>query len=290
MGVNYGGGAKGAASGAAVGTAILPGWGTAIGAGVGGLVGLFGGGGGGGMDRSAQAEQRYGGINQTNYNVPGYSGMFNNYTDAANRFGAQGSSFRGDQVGLGRTLSREAQGRGVGQQLVQQQARDMADRASAQQFAAVGGARPGMQAMAARNAMLGSAMAQSEVGGQSALASGQMTLGAQNAYGNFLQGARGGDMQQQQQNNQAQLQAWQQQQALAGMQQAGNMGYEANRANRYGALLGQNQPTDTEKYLGLIGGAASAYAATRGAQQPAYNGGNTGNHPASGADFDPYRY
>lgn len=288
MAVDYSGGAKGAASGAAVGTAILPGWGTAIGAGVGGLYGMFGGGGGGSLDRSAQAEQRYGGVDYRNFQVPGYNGMFNNLGNAANRFGGQGSSFRGDQVGLGNTLRNEANGNGVGQQLVRQQARDMADRASAQQFAAVGGARPGMQAMAARNAMLGSAMAQSEVGGQSAMASGQMTLGAQNAYGNFLQGARGGDMQQQQQNNQAQLQAWQQQAQLAGMQQNGNMGYEANRAQRYGAMLGQNQPTDTEKYLGMLQGAASAYTATRANgtnQQP------TGaRHPASGADFNPYNY
>lgn len=41
---DWGGGAKGAVGGAAMGTAILPGWGTAIGAGIGGLVGLFGGG------------------------------------------------------------------------------------------------------------------------------------------------------------------------------------------------------------------------------------------------------
>lgn len=40
---DWGSGAKGAASGAAMGTAIMPGWGTAIGAGIGGLYGLFGG-------------------------------------------------------------------------------------------------------------------------------------------------------------------------------------------------------------------------------------------------------
>lgn len=43
MGLNWSGGASGAASGAAAGTAINPGWGTAIGAGLGGLAGLFGG-------------------------------------------------------------------------------------------------------------------------------------------------------------------------------------------------------------------------------------------------------
>ena len=43
MGVNWGAGASGAASGAAMGTTIMPGWGTAIGAGIGGLAGLFSG-------------------------------------------------------------------------------------------------------------------------------------------------------------------------------------------------------------------------------------------------------
>ena len=41
MAANYQGGASGAASGAAAGTAILPGWGTAIGAGLGGIGGLM---------------------------------------------------------------------------------------------------------------------------------------------------------------------------------------------------------------------------------------------------------
>lgn len=51
---NLGRGMSGAASGAAVGSAILPGWGTAIGAGVGGLFGLFGGG-----DDDDRARQQY---------------------------------------------------------------------------------------------------------------------------------------------------------------------------------------------------------------------------------------
>lgn len=46
---------KGAAGGAATGTAILPGWGTAIGAGVGGLLGYFGG--DDGEDQKKQLDQ-----------------------------------------------------------------------------------------------------------------------------------------------------------------------------------------------------------------------------------------
>ncbi len=263
------GAGTGAATGAAIGSAV-PGIGTAIGAGIGaiggGLAGYFGGG-GDSMDRSAQAEQRYGGVNQQNYNVPGYGGMFNNYGQAANRFGQQGSRWAGQQNQFGNVLQQEALGHGVGQQLVGMQARQAADRASAAQFAALGGARPGMQAMASRNAMLGSAMAQSAVGEQAALGSANMTLGAQGQYGNFMQGARAGDMQQQSQNNQAQLQAWQQQQQLAQMQQQGGMNYEQQRAQRYAAMLGQNQPTNTEKGLGLVGGALSGYMATRGGGQ-----------------------
>jgi hypothetical protein len=250
-----------------MGAALGP-WGAAAGGVAGGIYGgFFGGSGGPAGDRSATAEQRYGGVNQNNFNVPGYQGMFNNYDRMGQTMGNGSSSFRGDQLGLGRTLQQESQGNGVGQQLVRQQARDMADRASAQQFAAVGGARPGMQAMAARNAMLGTAMAQSEVGNQSAQASGQVTLGAQQQYGGFLQGARGQDIQQQQTNNQGQLQAAMQQQELARAQQQGGMQYEQNRTSRYGALLGQNAPTTQEQYLGLMQGGLSAYAATRGSQQ-----------------------
>jgi hypothetical protein len=250
---------------------------------------IMGGGGGGGLDRSALAEERYGGVDAGNFDVPGYRGMFDNYSDAANRYGQQGSSFRGGQEELGGILRQEAMGRGVGQQLVRQQARDMADRASAQQFAAVGGARPGMQAMAARNAMLGTAMAQSEVGNQSAQAAGQVTLGAQGAYGQHLSAARGQDIQQHQVNNNSQLQAWMQQQQLAGMQQMGGMGYEAERRARYAAMLGQNQPTDTEKYMGMLQGGLSAYAATRGGAGTGGGGGQIGSPVQSGpGSVSPY--
>ena len=54
MSVNLLQGAGGAASGAMAGSAIMPGVGTAIGAGVGGLLGLFGGGGGGAEAAAAQ--------------------------------------------------------------------------------------------------------------------------------------------------------------------------------------------------------------------------------------------
>lgn len=216
----------------------------------------------GSMDRSKRAEEMYGGVNSASMGVPGFDKQYANYGQLSRSYGQQDpyfSGFRGGQQSLGRTLAAEAQGQGVGQQLVGMQARTAADRASAQQFGAIAGARPGMQAMASRNAMLGSALAQSAVGEQAALGSAQMTLGAQNAYGNFLQGARGQDeanvMAQRQLNNQSQLQALQQRQQLAGMQQSGGISAEQLRAQRYAALMGA--PTQGEIIAGGVTGLAS---------------------------------
>jgi hypothetical protein len=208
-----------------------------------------------GLDRSKKAEELYGGVDANGLRVPHFDSQYGNYGNLANQYGAQSSSFRGDQQSLGRILAAEASGHGVGQQLVGMQARQAADRASAQQFGAVSGARPGMQAMASRNAMLGSAMAQSAVGEQAALGSAQMTLGAQNAYGQHLQAARGQDINQQQVNNQSQLEAYRQRLMLSQMQQQGAMTAEQLRAQRYSALMGA--PTQGEIIAGGLTGAGS---------------------------------
>ncbi len=254
---------KGAVSGASTGAAIgsvFPGYGTVIGAGIGGVVGGFSGmfGGGGGMDRTARAEKLYGGINENKMHMPSFGAQYHNYDALADRYRAQGSSFRGDQQNLGRILAAEAQGNGVGQRLVGMQARTAADRASAQQYGAVAGARPGMQAMASRNAMLGSAMAQSAVGEQAALGSAQMTLGAQQAYGQHLESARGQDINQYQVNNQSELDAYRQRMQLSQMQQQGGIEGERLRAQRYGYLVGANQPTQSEINMGGLQGLSSA--------------------------------
>jgi hypothetical protein len=208
----------------------------------------------GSLDRSQRAEELYGGVGDLG--VKKFGSQYSNYGGLADRYGHQGSGLVGQQLGLGQMLTQEAQGRGVGQQLVGMQARQAANRASAQQYGAVAGARPGMQAMASRNAMLGSALAQSAVGEQAAMGSAQMTLGAQQQLGGHLAGMRGQDQQQQLQNNQAQLQAYQQRLQLAQMDQQGRLTAEQLRAQRYAALMGA--PTSGEIATGAVVGALGA--------------------------------
>jgi hypothetical protein len=208
------------------------------------------------LDRSAKAEELYGGVDAAGMQLPHFDALYGGYGKLGRYYANQGSSFRGDQASLGNMLAQEARGNGVGQQLVGMQARQAADRASAQQFGAVAGARPGMQAMASRNAMLGSAMAQSAVGEQAALGSAQMTLGAQNAYGQHLQAARGADIAQQQANNQAQLEAYRQRLQAAQMQQQGSFAAEQARTQRYDALA--RMPTAAETAMGGLAGLGGA--------------------------------
>jgi hypothetical protein len=270
MAFNKGGAASGAMGGAAAGASFGP-WGAAIGGVAGGLLGGFGGG-ATSMDRAAAAEKRYGGVGDTG--MPDYNHQYGNYSNMGRYYGnrtAPVSDQRGSQLDHGNVLRQESLGRGVGQQLVRMQAQQAADRASAQQFAAVGGARPGMQAMAARNAMLGSSLAQSAVGGQAAIGSAQMTLGAQNLYGQHLQGVRGQDeqtaLQSRQLNDRAQLDAWQQRLQLAQSQQQGAISAEANRTSRYNALLGQ--PTQGEIMAGGLTGLGGAlFGMNSRSQQP----------------------
>lgn len=224
----------------------------------------------GSLDRSKKAEEMYGGVDAASMGVPGFDKAYANYTGLGRAYGRQDpyhSGYVGAQQTLGSQLAREAAGNGVGQQMVGMQARQAADRASAQQFGAVAGARPGMQAMASRNAMLGSALAQSAVGEQAALAGGQVTLGAQQQQGQFLQGARGQDesnvMAQRQLNNESQLQAYGQRDRLAGMQQTGALTAEQLRAQRYAALMGAPTPGETIAG-GITGFGAAAFGAGRG--------------------------
>lgn len=228
----------------------------------------------GSMDRNARASSEYGGVGPMN--VPHFQEQYDQYGRLADQYGKQGSAFRKDQAALGHTLSEEAQGRGIGQMLVTDQARQAADRASAQQFGAIAGARPGMQAMASRNAMLGSALAQSAVGEQASNASGQVTLGAQNLYSNHLAGARGQDINQQQANSSAQLGALGQRGQLSQAQQQGAMTAEQIRAQRYQALLGA--PTNGEI---IAGGLSGMGAAAMGMKSPF--GGGGGSAPGVGS-------
>lgn len=272
------------------------GWGTAIGAGLGGvggfmvggpagamagaqLGGMAGGMFGGELNRGDAAEERYGAPDRGNYNVPGYGQAHSQYGNLAGQFAgrqapqAGQSQFRQGQVGLGQMLAREAGGNGIGHQLIRNQAQGQADRGMQQQMSMASSARPGQGAMGMRNAMMNAGNMNAQVGGQAAQAQGQYQLGAMGQYGGFLQGARGQDDQMSQfntdarlkqlgLNDQSQLNALQQRLQLQGMQQQGGMGYEQNRAQRYGAMMGA--PTSGEQLLSGLGGMGAAYFGSQG--------------------------
>ncbi len=311
---NWGQGAKGAAGGALIGGSFGGPVGAVAGGLIGGAAGLFGGGG-----------EQYS-PNRGAFNVPDYQHQYSRYgqlgqqyagrqAPQAGAFTAGPSWYEAGQRRFGNQLALEAQGRGVGQQVVRQQAQDMADRGTSQQLAMAASARPGAGAGAYQNAAFNAGNMQSAVGGQAALAGGQMQLGAMNQYGGFLQGARGQDQQQnmfnagQRQNNsqfnvdaqlrqmglndQSQLEALRQRLQLSGMQQGGAMGYEGMRAGQ------PVQPGWGDQLLGMGGGAAGAYfnrAGTSGGAANPYAGASGGPSTwnqgiqATPGGYNPYNY
>lgn len=179
---NWGQGAQGAVGGAAVGTAILPGWGTAIGAGVGGLVGLFSGGGGPKYDevlraRLLELEQEY-----------------------AQRAAPQGESasaansqFRTNQANLISQL--EGMGRGEGPSAAAIQMRNANDQAVAgQNSLAAGGIQRGANAGAAmRGAANNAAGLTAQSNRDTGVIRAQEQLNAINQLGMTVHSARGAD-------------------------------------------------------------------------------------------------
>ncbi len=227
-----------------------------------------------GANRADAAEEKYGGVDRNNFNVPGYDQSFNQYGQMAGQYGgrqapqAGQSGYTGQQRQFVGQMGREAQGNGIGQRLIQAQAQGQADRGMQQQFGMAAGARPGQGAMAMRNAMMNSGNMNAQVGGQASQAQGQYQLGAMQGYGNALQGARGQDDQMNQfntdarlrqlgLNDQSQLAALQQRLQLQGLQQQGGMGYEQQRTNRFTGMM--NAPTSGEQVLGALQGGASMY-------------------------------
>lgn len=213
----------------------------------------------GSTNRGQNAEDLYGGVDRKNFDVAGGDQMLGRYQKMQGQQRGPGdSAFYGDQRNLASLLAAEAQGKGVGQQLVRQQAQGAADNALRQQLAMAASARPGMGAMAYRNAAMNAGNAQSAIGGQAAQAGGQMALQAQGQYGNMLQGARDQDLRLMGLNDQRQLELLNQELRLRGMQQQGGQAYEQNRLGRYTGVLGT--PTEGEQALGAIaGGAAMAF-------------------------------
>lgn len=221
----------------------------------------------GGLDRSNNEFRDPG--QASDYGLPGYNSQYNQYSNLSNQYGnrdinaARYSGFRKQQQQLGGMLRAEANGNGVGQRLVRQQAQDMADRGVGQQLAMANSARPGNQALAARNAAFASGGLQSAVGGQAAQAGLQAQLGAMGQYGQFLQGARGADEDMNKfnvdanlrlmgLNDQAQLEALRQRLGASQSQQQGSWNYQNQRGNRFNAMMGN--PTQTENALGAVQG------------------------------------
>lgn len=134
---------SGAAGGAAIGTAILPGWGTAIGAGVGGLAGYFGSGGSdGGLTEEQQA-------------------MYDQYIRGVMGREAplmENSSLQGNQRNLIGALEAQASGRGPS--LAAEQLKAATDRNQRQQQSFANSARGSAAPLAAFQAQNnGSALA-----------------------------------------------------------------------------------------------------------------------------------
>lgn len=185
------------------------------------------------------------------------------------------SDFRGDQRGLVDQLRRRASGE---ESLSALQLKDSLGQNLRQQQALAASARPGQAGMAGRMAAQQAGQLGAGLAGQQAMAGIQERTSAQNMLGGVLQGARGQDiaqsqfnaaqqnqralelarmLQQNQQfnvgallqgrglNDTAQLGALGQLLEAAGYQQRGGMGYEGNRAERFGAYLGQ--PTQMER-------------------------------------------
>ena len=168
---NWSGGAQGAAGGAAAGTAILPGWGTVIGAGIGGLAGLFGS---DGSDPEVEANRQ----------------RMLEYYNGIQGHTAEYSQFRDNQRNLISNLEQQAAGRGPS--LAGQQLRAATDRNIKQQggLAQSGYGNPAAaQMMAANNsAQLGAQSSQ-----DAAAARIQEQYNAQNLLGLNIHGARGQD-------------------------------------------------------------------------------------------------
>lgn len=259
---NWEAGAKGAVGGAAVGSALGP-WGAAAGGVIGGALGMFGGGGADSVvhDRSM-------------YELPDYQNQYNQYGALAGQYSnraaplARQSGYATQQRMFGNQLQNEAQGRGIGQELVRRQAQQASDQAAQQQFAQAAGGPSSMQALGQRNAAMNAGNAQAAVGGQAALAGGQMQLGAMNQYGQFLQGARGADdamsqfnagqqLQSRGMNDQAQLEALRQRLAASGQQQQGRTAYEQARTGQSNA---DNNRADANSWANTLQSGALTYA------------------------------
>ena len=204
---------------------------------------------------------------RSSYDLPGAAAREQRLLSAAEearRRGApqaQESAFRQSQSDLAEALARQA--RGEGPSLAEMQLRQATDRGIAQQQALAQSAAPGQAAMAQRLAAQQAGQMSSGLAGQSAMARLQEQQAAQGMLGNLLQGARGQDLQRglanvgfglqsRGMNDQAFADLLRQEAENARAQQAGGMGYEQARTQRYMGSLGI--PTWLEGATGALSG------------------------------------
>lgn len=298
---DWGEAGKGATGGAIVGGTLGGPAGAVAGGVIGGAMGYFGGGGGSSPKWNSK------------YNLPHYGSQYSTYGRLAGQYGNRDapqmadSRFRHYQGSLARMLLDQSRGQGPGQALVRMQAQQAADRGAKQQLAMAQGGAAGGSAMSARNAAMGTAAMQSQVGGQAAMAGLQAQLGAMGQLGQVAQGARGQDLarasgnaglelQSRGINDAAQLEALRQRLQASQMQQQGQLQF-------MGAKTGYNQaqsmqPTMGDRLLGAGMGAGSMYLqgggfGSGGSSQPV-QGQGWATTPAYGGSgyqpFNPYAY
>lgn len=269
MATDWGAVGGGAASGAATGTMILPGWGTAIGAGLGAGLGWLG--------------QRDAGKKKEGVQVPHFQPQYDQYTALSHQADRRGAPlakmngfFRDEQIGLTNMLRGQANGQGPGQQLVAAHAQAQADQAHRQQLSAAQSARPGMGAAAAFHAAQAGGQAQSAVGQQRVMGGLQAQLNAIGQLGNVTAQGRGMDdnmkqfnagqhLQNRTMNDARALELLRQRMALSTAQQGGGI-----------ALAGQ--PSAFERTLGMGMGAMQMAQMYRSGQQ---QGGQSNTMPIS---------
>ncbi len=192
----------------------------------------------GDMGAPSRTGGEYEGVNQGNFNLPGYQQRNDQLGAYAQQYAAD--PFRQQQQGLAGMLMAQAQGQNS---LSAEQLRQNTQRLQGQQQSMAAGARPQNQGMASRLAMQNAGQLGASMSGQQAMAGIAERNAAAQSLGGVLQGARGLDQS-------AYLGAQGMGMQNAGLQQAGMMGYEGQRTQRYGAAMGV--PTQGEKWTGML--------------------------------------
>lgn len=188
--------------------------------------------------------------------------MFGEYSRLADAMNQRGYQPSAAETALGNQLAAEAQGTGIGQQLIRQQAQSQADRGVKQQISQAASARPGQSALATRQAMMNAGNINSQVGGQSSMAVGQHQLGAIGAQGQFLNAQNSTRLQQMGLNDAAQMEMLRQRLMLT-------QGDAEGQRWLYGQLYGNkgdSGPSTGQRILGAAGAVAGGiYAGPKGA-------------------------